>query len=89
MLDPWTLDVPTSAPAVASVAGGSHLEMGKSSPRFGCPLHVLHNEATGRHLKASQTEGECVSLPVGICQDRSWEGGGVEQGQKGTVTPHL
>lgn len=53
MLDPWTLDVPTSAPAVASVAGGSHLEMGKSSPRFGCPLCVLHNEATGRYLKAS------------------------------------
>lgn len=68
MLDPWILDVPTGTPAVASVAGGSHLEMGKSSPRFGCPLCILHNEATGRYLKAFQTEGECISQALHLRQ---------------------
>lgn len=62
-LDPWTFDVSTSAPAVASVADDScnHLEMGKIKLCFCCHLLVLHIEATGTHLKASQTEVECGS----------------------------
>lgn len=66
LLDPWTCDIPTRAAAVASTADDScsHLEMGRSSPCFGCHLLVLRPEAPSRRLKASRTAGECASLVV-------------------------
>lgn len=66
MSDPWTCDIPTSSPAVASIADDSrsHSAMGRSSPCFGCHLLVWCPKATGRRLKASQTEGVCASLVV-------------------------
>lgn len=70
MLDSWTFESPITAPAVASIADDScsHLEMGRSSPSFGCCLLVLGIEATGRHLKAIQSEGMCASLLVLLTQ---------------------
>lgn len=66
MLDPWTLNIPTSVPAVASGAGGSrsHLEMGKSSYHFGCVLCFAH----WSYWQASQSIPDCVSQAVQLRQ---------------------
>lgn len=63
---PGRLTSLSNALRVASIAddGCSHLEMGRSSPCFGFHPFVLHIKAPGRHLKASQTEGECASPVV-------------------------
>lgn len=98
----WTSGPLTALPVppqeLQLLCQSSHLEMGRSSPCFACHLPVLHMGATGRHLRASQPEGEHASPMVlrlailgivdppahlpGSCQAHSWEGGHVVQGKK-------